>query len=226
MLTGTVPPSFAIKKLAKLILNENDLTGRFFPDADAPHLAILAEVNLASNLLTGTLHRRTISRMTELDLLSLSENDLSGLVPGKQLGGLPHLEYLYLDSNHFVGPLPAKLAQVGKAGLKELWLQMNDFSGTVPVSYVRFDHLVDFYIDGNKVRIHYAEDRTRDMKRVGVVGVLSLRSLSIYFDRHGRKTYLRREGKERDKGPRHFSADHREDAGDEGRNDRFFSPYA
>ena len=106
---------------------------------------------MENNLLTGTLHGQTILQMSHLETLSLSDNDLSGLIPGEELGSLPTLHYLYLDTNHFIGPLPPQLAQVGKASLLELWAQDNALSGTVPASYVRFDKLHDFFIDGNKL---------------------------------------------------------------------------
>lgn len=106
---------------------------------------------MENNLLTGTLHGRTLAEMPRLETLSLSANDLSGLLPGEDLGGLPVLHYLYVDGNAFVGPLPHQLAQAGRASLMELWVQDNDFSGTVPAAYTRFDRLHDFFLDGNKL---------------------------------------------------------------------------
>lgn len=106
---------------------------------------------MENNLLTGTLHGSTLLHMSHLETLSISDNDLSGLIPGEEIGSLPSLHYLYLDTNHFVGPLPSQLAQVGKAQLLEIWAQDNALSGTVPASYVRFDKLHNFFIDGNKL---------------------------------------------------------------------------
>ena len=150
-LTGTLPQRFESPKLSTLLLANNAISGRFFQTEDAPHLRSIKEIRLENNLLTGTLHAPTLVKMPRLETLSLSDNDLSGLIPGEELGSLPTLHYLYLDSNHFVGPLPTHLAQAGKASMLEIWVHDNALSGTVPASYVRFDKLHDFFIDGNKL---------------------------------------------------------------------------
>ncbi|KAL9178564.1 hypothetical protein ACHAXT_001902 [Thalassiosira profunda] len=150
-LTGTLPQRFASPNLTTLSLANNAISGRFFQTDDAPHLQSVKEIRMENNQLTGTLHAKSMLRMPRLETLSLSANDLSGLIPGEELGSLPGMKYLYLDSNHFVGPLPGQLAQVGRAQILELWVQDNALSGTVPTSYVRFDQMHDFFIDGNKL---------------------------------------------------------------------------
>ena len=150
-LTGTLPQTFASPNLNMLLLANNAISGRFFQKDDSPHLQSIKEIRMENNLLTGTLHGPSMQYMPHLETLSLSSNDLSGLIPGEELGSLPSLHYLYLDTNHFVGPLPTQLAQVGKAQILELWVQENALSGTVPASYIRFDKMHDFYIDGNKL---------------------------------------------------------------------------
>ena len=158
-LTGTLPQSFASVSLVSLQLANNAISGRFFRDGDSPHLQSIKEIRLENNLLTGTIHGPTLSRMTEIYSLSLSDNDLSGLIPGEEIGSLPALRYMYLDSNSLVGPLPSHLAtQVGGASLLELWVQDNALSGTVPASYSRFDKMHDFYIDGNKLTGEVPQD--------------------------------------------------------------------
>lgn len=151
LLTGTLPQIFESPNLEKLLLGENGIQGKFFHEDTSPHLQSVKEVNLEKNLLTGTLHGSTLLKMQQLETLSLSENEISGVIPGKALGSLSNLQYLYLDANNLVGPLTAQLAQEGKAQLLELWLQSNSLSGTVPSSFVRFDKLHDFFIDGNKL---------------------------------------------------------------------------
>eukprot|EP00581_Thalassiosira_minuscula_P009341 CAMPEP_0183705312 /NCGR_PEP_ID=MMETSP0737-20130205/2454_1 /TAXON_ID=385413 /ORGANISM="Thalassiosira miniscula, Strain CCMP1093" /LENGTH=780 /DNA_ID=CAMNT_0025932449 /DNA_START=137 /DNA_END=2479 /DNA_ORIENTATION=+ len=150
-LTGTLPQKFASTQLSTLLLANNAISGRFFETQDAPHLANIKEIRMENNLVTGTLSGSTIMKMPHLETLSVSANDLSGLIPGDELGSLPALRYLYVDTNHFVGPLPNQLAQVGRSQILELWVQDNALSGTVPASYVRFDKLHDFFIDGNKL---------------------------------------------------------------------------
>jgi len=150
-LTGTLPQRFESPTLDLILLANNAISGRFFQEDDSPHLQSIKEIRMENNLLTGTLHGPSMRMIPHLETLSLSDNDLSGLIPGEHLGMLPNLHYVYLDSNHFVGPLPSQLAQAGKASILELWVQDNALSGTVPASYVRFDKLHDFFIDGNKL---------------------------------------------------------------------------
>ncbi|KAL3777556.1 hypothetical protein ACHAW5_006307 [Stephanodiscus triporus] len=151
-LTGTLPQSFGSSSLVSLQLANNAISGRFFREGDSPHLQSIQEIRMENNLLTGTLHGPTLSRMTGLVSLSLSDNDLSGLIPGEEIGSLSALRYLYLDTNSLVGPLPSQLAtQEQGASILELWVQDNALSGTVPASYARFDWMHSFYIDGNKL---------------------------------------------------------------------------
>eukprot|EP00986_Skeletonema_menzelii_P003339 scaffold1013_cov161-Skeletonema_menzelii.AAC.5 len=150
-LSGPLPQWWGSFSLSKLMLAQNKLTGEFFHNIYSPHLQSLQEVRLEGNGLVGTLDGTTIMQMQNLETLSLSSNDLSGLIPGFQLGSLSTLKFLYLDDNNFVGPLPSQLAQTGKSSMEELWVQSNYLSGTVPSSFVRFDMLHDFFIDGNKL---------------------------------------------------------------------------
>ncbi len=149
--SGPLPQWWGSFSLTKLFLAQNQLTGEFYHNIYSPHLQSIQEIRLEDNNLVGTLDGSTIMQMQKIETISLSQNDLSGLIPGFQLGSLPSLKYLYLDNNEFVGPLPSQLAQTGKSSLEELWVQSNSLSGTVPASYVRFDKLHDFFIDGNKL---------------------------------------------------------------------------
>ena len=79
-LTGTLPQSFGSSSLVSLLLASNAISGRFSCEGDSPHLQSIQEIRMENNLLTGTLHGPTLSRMTELVSLSLSYNDLSGLM--------------------------------------------------------------------------------------------------------------------------------------------------
>lgn len=149
--SGPLPQWWGSFSLTKLFLAQNQLTGEFYNNIYSPHLQSIQEVRLENNNLVGTLDGNALMQMQKVETLSLSQNNLSGLIPGFQLGSLPSLKYLYLDNNEFVGPLPSQLAQSGKSSLEELWVQDNALSGTVPASYVRFDQLHDFFLDGNKL---------------------------------------------------------------------------
>ena len=150
-ISGLLPQWWGSFSLSNILLAQNRLTGVFFNNIYSPHLQSVREVRLENNKLVGTLDGTTIMQMQKIETISLSQNDISGLIPGFQLGSLSTLKFLYLDNNELVGPLPSQLAQTGKSSLEELWVQSNSLSGTVPASYVRFDKLHDFFIDGNKL---------------------------------------------------------------------------
>ena len=156
-LEGTLPQHWASNKLDSLLLGQNSIGGKFFHDVTSPHLASIEKIDLSQNKLEGTLNGKIIQAMSKLRELGLSQNELSGSLPGKDIGSLSALKYLYLDSNHFVGSLSSSMAQLNKATLEELWLQDNALSGTVPASFVRFNLLHDFFIDGNKFTGMHAE---------------------------------------------------------------------
>eukprot|EP00586_Coscinodiscus_wailesii_P004351 CAMPEP_0172481772 /NCGR_PEP_ID=MMETSP1066-20121228/7863_1 /TAXON_ID=671091 /ORGANISM="Coscinodiscus wailesii, Strain CCMP2513" /LENGTH=571 /DNA_ID=CAMNT_0013244365 /DNA_START=45 /DNA_END=1757 /DNA_ORIENTATION=+ len=168
LLEGTIPPEIAaLPHLEELSLNQNLLSG-YVPLFGS---RVLQELKLANNGLYGSLpsdigerHERltfldltgnsmhgkipeSIGQMKSLNTLALSNNNFSGTLPGAL--GDTNLSYLYMDNNRFVGVIPPELL-ASSSHLKEVWLQHNYLSGTIPAGIASIPDLYDFYIDGNK----------------------------------------------------------------------------
>ena len=166
LIEGTIPPEIAaLPHLEKLSLKQNLLSG-YVPLFGS---RMLQEIRLANNGLYGSLpsdigqrHDRlsfldltgnsmhgkipeSIGLMKSLNTLSLSNNRFSGTIPGAL--GDTNLSYLYMDNNMFVGVIPPELL-ASSSHLKEVWLQHNYLSGTIPASIASIPDLYDFYIDG------------------------------------------------------------------------------
>ena len=76
-----------------------------------------------------------------------NSNNLSGTIPSN-IGDLLQISYLYLDDNDLMGHIPDGLGKTHKENakegnlLKEVWLQDNQLSGTVPVLLAELDNLI------------------------------------------------------------------------------------
>lgn len=147
-LTGTIP-NFASYKLKTLDLAYNLLSGTLNPSF-AYFNPSLTELDLASNKLKGTLPS-FLSQNNNLKLvtLSLSENEFSGTIHSF-LSSVPSLSFLYLDGNFLMGTIPTEFSG-SSSGMRELWLQNNELTGTIPAAIGEMPDLFNFYIDGNKL---------------------------------------------------------------------------
>ncbi|TVU16370.1 hypothetical protein EJB05_39929, partial [Eragrostis curvula] len=83
---------------------------------------------LESAGLNGTFAPATLSRLTDLRVLSLKSNALHGPVP--DLSPLANLKALYLAGNRFSGPFPPSLASLRR--LRSIDLSGNRFYGALP----------------------------------------------------------------------------------------------
>jgi hypothetical protein len=86
--------------------------------------ADITEIVLPNQGLEGTLPP-SLGQLTAMTRLALMGNDLSGEIP--DLSGATSLKRLELNSNAFSGKVPSSLS--GMAGLQELWLSQNKFTG-------------------------------------------------------------------------------------------------
>lgn len=86
----------------------------------------------------GPIPANTLSRLSELQILSLRSNGISGPFPFDLLN-LKNLTYLYLQFNSFSGPLPVNFS-VWK-NLTSVNLSNNAFNGSIPSSISNLNHL-------------------------------------------------------------------------------------
>ncbi len=152
---GTIP-EFTSPMLKKIILDGNEMEGPLPDISKSPPFKIMQDFNVMGNHLTGTIPPSLFEQMPRLTSITLSNNDLSGTIPD-ELGDLKFLQFLYLDNNKLMGYIPSTLAKSFNGNrqsmniLREVWLQNNTLSGTIPPSFASLDHLEDFYVDGNKL---------------------------------------------------------------------------
>ncbi|CAJ1943044.1 unnamed protein product [Cylindrotheca closterium] len=125
-LTGAIPEfEDNLGLLQVLDLSNNEISGQLdhLFSADGPKR--LAEVNLDSNGLTGTLPS-SLDSYTFLTSISMAHNQFSGLLT-PEFSGMKRLKRLLLNHNNFSGSVPNGLAGLGS--LAELRVDHNQFDG-------------------------------------------------------------------------------------------------
>jgi len=167
LIFGSLPREIGkLPHLERIFLESNRITGSI-PNFDSPKLKTL---ELANNLLSGSLDNnflRSNFDLVELDLahnkiqgilpisienckrlqiLSLSENEFSGTIHDF-FGRKRSFKYLYLNGNSLMGTIPSTFSDQSSS-VKKLWLQNNLLTGTVPAELGEMPELSDFYIDG------------------------------------------------------------------------------
>eukprot|EP00538_Stauroneis_constricta_P012806 CAMPEP_0119548520 /NCGR_PEP_ID=MMETSP1352-20130426/2425_1 /TAXON_ID=265584 /ORGANISM="Stauroneis constricta, Strain CCMP1120" /LENGTH=1351 /DNA_ID=CAMNT_0007593819 /DNA_START=276 /DNA_END=4331 /DNA_ORIENTATION=- len=144
-LTGTLPTEFtSMPYLASIEVHGNNLTGtipEMYYDADGS----FALINLAENLMSGTISTM-LGQMTGLKGFHIYSNNFGGTIP-TEIARLRSMSYMRLGPNEFTGQIPSELARLTQ--LNELWLQTNKLSGTIPTEMGRLTRLTDFRVAEN-----------------------------------------------------------------------------
>lgn len=96
----------------------------------------------------GRIPPNTLSRLSELQILSLRSNGLSGTFPSDLLK-LGNLIGLYLQYNNFTGPLPSDFS--AWKNLSVLNLSNNEFNGSIPSSVSNLAHLTVLSLANNSL---------------------------------------------------------------------------
>ncbi|KAI6691701.1 hypothetical protein NL676_028529 [Syzygium grande] len=109
------------------------------------NLTYLSDLNLAQNLLTGSLSP-SIGNLTRMQYLSVGINALSGELP-PQLGLLTELLSLSFSTNNFNGSLPSELGNLSK--LQQLWASDNNLTGKIPEFIGNWSQLTQLFLQGN-----------------------------------------------------------------------------
>ena len=91
----------------------------------------VTQIELDDQGLSGEIPAK-LSRLANLEVLSLADNQLSGEIPS-ELGGLSELTTLSLANNQLSGEISAELAVL--SNLEELKLAGNNLSGCIPEAF-------------------------------------------------------------------------------------------
>ncbi|KAL3737444.1 hypothetical protein ACJRO7_026243 [Eucalyptus globulus] len=109
------------------------------------NLTYLFDLNLAQNLLTGSLSP-SIGNLTRMQYLSLGINALSGELP-PQLGLLTELLSFYMDSSGVSGQIPSTFSKL--KNLQTVWASDNNFTGNIPEFIGNWSQLTQLILQGN-----------------------------------------------------------------------------
>ncbi|CAK7343512.1 unnamed protein product [Dovyalis caffra] len=101
-------------------------------------------VHLPGVGLYGPIPAKTLGKLDALTILSLRSNFLSGNLPSDLLS-LPSLRSVYLQHNNFSGTIPSSLSPK----LDLLDLSFNSFNGSIPATIQNLTHLASLSLQNN-----------------------------------------------------------------------------
>ncbi|CAI0428612.1 unnamed protein product [Linum tenue] len=149
-LSGSVPPSLAsCTSLENLDISVNNFTGEI-PLPILLKMSSLKKIDLSYNNFVGGLSD-SFSKMPNLESLDLSSNELEGQIPGTLCSDNPNgvLKELYLQNNQFTGSIPPALSNCSQ--LTSLHLSFNYLTGTIPSSLGSLHNLQDLKLWFNQL---------------------------------------------------------------------------
>ncbi|XP_027152382.1 receptor kinase-like protein Xa21 [Coffea eugenioides] len=144
-LTGEIPKVIDnLYNLEKLSMQRANVTG-IIPQ-EVGNLSKLELLDFASNRLRGPIPLKLFNSLTAR-IISVTENDLSGELPSTIGAFLPNLEELYLGVNEFTGTILTSILNASR--LRILDLGDNHFTGAIPRSLGNLRLLEQFVISQN-----------------------------------------------------------------------------
>ncbi|KAL9356638.1 hypothetical protein Peur_049891 [Populus x canadensis] len=149
ILSGSVPNSFgSCTSLESFDISTNNFTGEL-PFDTFLKMTSLKRLDLAYNAFMGGLPD-SLSQHASLESLDLSSNSLSGPIPaGLCRGPSNNFKELYLQNNRFTGSIPATLSNCSQ--LTALHLSYNCLTGTIPSSLGALNKLRDLNLWFNQL---------------------------------------------------------------------------
>ncbi|GLT63959.1 hypothetical protein SLA2020_364820 [Shorea laevis] len=133
--------------LVELDLSSNKLSGRVPSGLSA--CASLESFDISDNSFFGELPIEIFAKMSNLKKLDLSFNSFLGHLPDSLTSKLVKLETLDLSANNFSGNIPSSLCEAPDYSLKELFLQNNQLTGSIPASLSNCSQLVSLDLSFN-----------------------------------------------------------------------------
>ncbi|XP_074564614.1 putative inactive receptor kinase At4g23740 isoform X1 [Curcuma longa] len=111
-----------------------------------PNGSRIVAVRLPGIGFSGPVPHNTLSRLSDLQILSLQSNNLSGRFP-VDFANLTALTELHLQHNNFFGPLPSDFSPW--ENLTDLDLSFNGFNGSIPATISNLTHLAALNLSNN-----------------------------------------------------------------------------
>ncbi|KAK4604025.1 hypothetical protein RGQ29_012508 [Quercus rubra] len=149
MITGSIPDKLGdLKNLQELLLENNKLTGSI-PSA-LGLLTNLWGLGLDSNMITGSIPDK-LGDLKNLQVLVLENNKLTGLIASalRIFTDLHSLTGLYLDSNQFNGSIPPEIGNM--KSLTDLNLSNNNIFGEIPSTIGHLTNLSYLSLSWNQI---------------------------------------------------------------------------
>ncbi|CAJ1968042.1 unnamed protein product [Cylindrotheca closterium] len=133
-LQGSIPEElYDNMELEHMYLYKNSLSGTI--SSKIGNLWNLTHVHLSHNQISGPIPNRMASRakIRQIRYFNVHRNQMTGTIPANMR--LRQMFYMDLGANQFSGPLPPELGSE-YVRLRHLFLDHNQFTGTMPQSYI------------------------------------------------------------------------------------------
>ncbi|KDO49787.1 hypothetical protein CISIN_1g040487mg [Citrus sinensis] len=176
-------------------LAANPLRG-FLPSLVSNFSASLQEFNAYGCELKGSIPQE-IGNLSGLIVLNLFNNDLIGTIP-KTVGGLQQLQGLDLFGNNLQGSIPYDLCNLkrlyslllqGLVSLRELYLDSNKLSSSIPSSFWNLEYILQIDLSSNSLSgsllPHIQKLKQQSLRKNSqVIGALPhLKQLNLSYNR-------------------------------------------
>jgi hypothetical protein len=137
-----------LPRLEKLLLDDNYLESRQGLPQSLQKCTDLRKLKLSYNLLEGPLDNGILNNLQKLTHLEIESNFLTGALPF--LGEMAELEHVYLRRNNLNAHLNF-IKSPASRNIKELWLDGNPISQTIPSQIGMLTQLESFSIANAKL---------------------------------------------------------------------------
>ncbi|KAL4578958.1 hypothetical protein LXL04_015092 [Taraxacum kok-saghyz] len=133
-------------RVTSLIISNVALNGSIPPEIGI--LNKLVNITLTSDGLTGELPLE-MCNLTSIRFINFSTNAFTGEFPGEIVAAMTELEVFDVYNNNFSGKLPLEFVKL--KNLKTLFLGGNFFNGEIPEEYSEFQSLRSLGLQGNEL---------------------------------------------------------------------------